>query len=51
VGRTLMAVLENFQEADGGIRIPEVLRPYMHGRERIDKAPQTDLSNGRLGDG
>ncbi len=29
VGRTLVAVLENYQEADGRIRIPEVLRPYM----------------------
>jgi seryl-tRNA synthetase len=35
VGRTLIAVLENYQEADGGIRIPEVLRPYMGGLERI----------------
>ena len=35
VGRTLIAVLENYQEADGGIRIPEVLRPYMGGMERI----------------
>jgi seryl-tRNA synthetase len=29
VGRTLVAVLENYQEADGRIRIPEALRPYM----------------------
>ena len=35
VGRTLIAVLENYQEADGGIRIPEVLRPYIGGLERI----------------
>ena len=35
VGRTLVAVLENYQEADGGIRIPEVLRPYMGGAERL----------------
>jgi len=38
VGRTVIAVLENFQEANGSIRIPQVLRPYMHGREKIDKA-------------
>jgi seryl-tRNA synthetase len=35
VGRTLVAVLENYQEADGSIRIPEVLRPYMGGAERL----------------
>ena len=33
VGRTLVAVLENYQQADGSIRIPEVLRPYMGGME------------------
>ncbi len=31
VGRTLVAVLENYQQADGSIRVPEVLRPYMGG--------------------
>jgi seryl-tRNA synthetase len=35
VGRTLVAVMENYQEADGRIRIPEALRPYMGGMERI----------------
>jgi seryl-tRNA synthetase len=35
VGRTWIAVLENYQQADGSIVIPEVLRPYMGGRERI----------------
>ncbi len=35
VGRTLVAVLENYQEADGSVRIPEALRPYMGGVERI----------------
>lgn len=33
VGRTLVAVLENYQQADGSVRIPEVLRPYMGGLE------------------
>jgi seryl-tRNA synthetase len=33
VGRTLVAVLENYQQADGSIRIPEVLKPYMGGLE------------------
>ena len=34
-GRTLIAVMENYQQADGSIVIPEVLRPYMGGAERI----------------
>jgi seryl-tRNA synthetase len=29
VGRTLVAVLENYQQADGSVLVPEVLRPYM----------------------
>ncbi len=33
VGRTLVAVFENYQQADGRIKIPEVLRPYMNGLE------------------
>ncbi len=36
VGRTLVAVLENYQQADGSVIIPEVLRPYVGGKERID---------------
>ena len=36
VGRTLVAVLENFQQRDGSVVVPEVLRPYMAGLERID---------------
>ena len=36
VGRTLVAVLENFQQRDGSVIVPEVLRPYMAGLERID---------------
>jgi len=35
VGRALIAVMENHQQADGSIRVPEVLRPYMGGVERI----------------
>ncbi|MEM7746245.1 MAG: serine--tRNA ligase [Pseudomonadota bacterium] len=38
VGRALIAVIENGQEVDGGIRIPEVLQPYMRGAARIDPA-------------
>ncbi len=35
VGRTLVALLENHQEADGSIRIPQALRPYLGGLERL----------------
>jgi seryl-tRNA synthetase len=37
VGRTFLAILENYQEADGSVRIPEALRRYMGGAERIAK--------------
>jgi seryl-tRNA synthetase len=36
VGRTLVAVLENFQQADGSVRVPEVLVPYMGGLRRLE---------------
>ena len=36
VGRTLAAILENYQQADGTVIIPEALRPYMGGREKIE---------------
>ncbi len=36
VGRTLVAVLENYQQADGSVSIPAALRPYMGGIERIE---------------
>ena len=36
VGRTLIAVIENYQQADGSIIIPEVLKPYMNNLEKID---------------
>ena len=35
VGRTLVAVMENYQDADGHIRVPDVLRPYMGGVEQV----------------
>ena len=38
IGRALIAVLENFQNEDGSVTIPEPLRPYMGGLERIEKA-------------
>jgi seryl-tRNA synthetase len=37
-GRALVAVLENYQESDGSVIVPEALRPYMGGVERIAKA-------------
>jgi len=37
VGRTVAAILENFQQEDGSVVIPEVLRPYMGGLEKITK--------------
>lgn len=38
VGRTLVAILENYQQEDGSVIIPEVLRPYMGGQDRITKS-------------
>ncbi len=37
IGRTVAAILENYQNADGSITIPEVLRPYLGGMEKIEK--------------
>ena len=37
VGRTLVAILENFQQKDGSVVIPDVLRPYMGGLEKITR--------------
>ena len=37
VGRTWIAVLENYQQADGAIEVPAALRPYMAGMERIER--------------
>jgi seryl-tRNA synthetase len=36
VGRTLIAVLENYQQADGSVAVPQALRPFMGGLERIE---------------
>jgi len=38
VGRTLVAILENFQQADGSVSVPAALRPYMGGVERLARA-------------
>ena len=39
VGRTYLAILENYQQADGSVRIPEALQPYMHGETVITRQP------------
>lgn len=36
VGRTVAAILENYQNSDGSVTIPEILRPYMHGLKKIE---------------
>jgi seryl-tRNA synthetase len=38
VGRTLIAILENYQQQDGSVLVPEALRPYMGGVEKIEKS-------------
>jgi seryl-tRNA synthetase len=38
VGRTLMAILENYQREDGSVEVPEALRPYMGGMKEIRKS-------------
>jgi seryl-tRNA synthetase len=38
VGRTMVAILENCQESDGSVRVPEALQPYMNGLKRIETA-------------
>ena len=35
VGRALVAVLENYQQADGSVTVPAVLRPYLGGAEKL----------------
>jgi seryl-tRNA synthetase len=40
VGRTVVAVLENYQESDGSVRVPDALVPYMGGRDRIRSGRQ-----------
>ncbi len=49
VGRTLVAVIENYQQADGSVVVPEVLRPYMGGQEahRAGRVVALDVTAGR----
>ncbi|MCC7039244.1 MAG: serine--tRNA ligase [Burkholderiales bacterium] len=44
VGRTLVAVLENYQQGDGSVIVPPALRPYMGGQAHIIRAPQATRS-------
>ena len=37
IGRTIIAILENYQQADGSLKVPDVLKPFMHGIEVIQK--------------
>ena len=36
IGRTLIAILENYQQPDGSIIVPEILKPYMNNLDKID---------------
>jgi seryl-tRNA synthetase len=38
VGRALIAVLENYQNEDGSVTVPDALRPYMGGAERVERS-------------
>ena len=44
VGRTLIAILENYQQDDGSVIVPEVLRPYMGGLEKIERSGSPERS-------
>ena len=48
VGRTWLAILENYQQADGSVVIPEALRPYMGGLERIAASRQNESDSEEL---
>jgi seryl-tRNA synthetase len=43
VGRTLIAIIENYQQADGSVVVPDALRPYMGGLERIEAPAKPGL--------
>jgi seryl-tRNA synthetase len=45
VGRTYLAILENYQQADGTVRIPQALQPYMNGETLI--APRRHTGSGK----
>ena len=35
VGRTMIALIENYQNEDGSVEVPKILQPYMHGKQKI----------------
>ena len=43
VGRTWLAILENYQQLDGSVLIPQALQPYMGGLDRIQKESRCNL--------
>ena len=47
MGRTYLAVLENFQQADGSVKVPEVLVPYMGGMTVIGEQSGAWLKKGK----
>ena len=49
VGRTIVAILENYQRADGSVEIPEALRPYMRGQTEIPPGPSASEARPRGG--
>ncbi|MDA1060297.1 MAG: serine--tRNA ligase, partial [bacterium] len=36
IARTLVAIIENYQQKDGSVKVPEILQPYMGGRTKIE---------------
>ena len=48
VGRTWLAILENYQQADGSVVVPEALRPYMGGLERITNKGSDEQGSKKL---
>ncbi len=46
VGRTLIAVIENYQEADGSVTVPDAIRPYMGGITRIGPSSIAEIAEG-----
>ena len=49
VGRTLVAVLENYQYEDGSVAVPKVLRPYLGGKELLTPIANRNARNAKRG--
>ena len=50
VGRTVVAILENHQQEDGSVVVPEALRPWVGGMERIEAPAREGARTGEKGD-